>query len=1439
MSLPEIYQHVSGLLNRDEIDAWLSSNYHKLENGGLEYIGQEPNTDSPEKFKTAAVRVLVVRLSTYLAVDASMTHSLLGQILHDGRREDVFVDFCFLPPKKDYETFVAKHIPLWFGTTSKHPARDFDWIVLSHSVCMERVNLPAVLKYSGIPLFKKARMADKECPLILMGGANSPAVEDLYGSLDGTEENSCMVDATVVGAGEISLRQARDKMIDGLQNKLSKEQILRSMHGAVYGFYEPDLYEVTYGPLDKPGSPNVIKKIARKVDYAALPVIKAKVQNLNKVRTLEEGLVFYSGGVGGAADVEISRGCPAQCSFCVDESTLVATNRGMIKIGDISSSGDQCQDVSGVDIRTLGGPERVTRFFRLGKKKGLKITSDAGFVIRCSEDHELKTAQSRVGAQFDFREARKLSVGEDYLAVPLSEGVFPKERVKFGPLVKKVESDFVGSRGHRENKTIALPTGELNSDWAEFFGLIMGDGHYQSYSYKMKSGHMRNTWQFTLSVGEGVDKGYLESLYSRLGLNPRRHYTKDSVEVFQIEDKRFRRFMKELGFDFVTAREKTIPWSILCSPKEEQLAFLRGYFAADGFMDLKGRVLLFGTVSKMLAEQLQVVFTNFGCKSRISYNERAGLSRVYLTPWYASRFVDHGFSLDGVSPEKQDALVQLLKFGSLDQASLVDGQEVYFDRVVSIEKMEIEAVDLTVVPSHTMIVNGILTHQCMENWVNKPYTERDMENVIDAAKKARILQGAHEANLYSFNWNHYSKIYDLVAHLMKEMGSVNLISNRLDVQAQDAGLATLTKVAASGSAGSSTLGIEGVSERMRKFLHKSVTEAQIYAGMRYLMEAGMGELKAFMICTGYEKQEDIWEMCALIRRVTQMKKENGYTTNTRVSFMPLFSCAGTPLQFFSCESSLRIAERSLDFVVRACRVSGWGFRTSAKKSEVEIAQLLELADRRIAPLVLKSSIEDGYIFYGMLPKTLRDIWATRMVEVGLTWEQFFREKHVSEMFPWEHLSFGVAKEFLWERYEEALTYVDDGYCLGMHNRKGKCGGCKGCHTTNQVKAITSRALSAPISSEDLRASRRDMTNLAPVRFLVDVTEDAFRVVPKRFFYQSIPRALMMADPDLSTAYLSVRGHSRITASVNEQKDWVYGRMLIDVAFNNMLVTEDRLRALLPKINSYLHGHHIVDVRSGARRQIRSDVEFCLAQVDFFAAASPSYSTVTQAVSHYADRISSAGEARIRKDSVVRIDLMSRKGAPVRTLTYEELVALGEGNDVSVTWYASPTDEVVSVIRGKVGSVSENSVVVRSGGLRIKRKVTQMKGMFRTVEVDLDSSRIVMVDASFVDKGTRLTFLADNRLNAYALLETLLGGKQWQYRPYPVKILGYFNRPAELKGEVTVNLWDVLKTGGAVSCACKCCGGPIEEDAFTGKDYVSVVTPGYCLACDYENGAAGK
>lgn len=101
--------------------------------------------------------------------------------------------------------------------------------------------------------------------------------------------------------------------------------------------------------------------------------------------------------------------------------------------------------------------------------------------------------------------------------------------------------------------------------------------------------------------------------------------------------------------------------------------------------------------------------------------------------------------------------------------------------------------------------------------------------------------------------------------------------------------------------------------------------------------------------------------------------------------------------------------------------------------------LLARGDRRLLPVVLRAA-ETGGGFENWSECFSWEVWEAALREEGID-PSFYveRERGLSEVFPWDHLSAGVSREFLWREFGKAQAGEATPDC-----RWGECAGCGAC-----------------------------------------------------------------------------------------------------------------------------------------------------------------------------------------------------------------------------------------------------------------------------------------------------------------------------------------------------------------------------------------------------------
>ncbi|HUI69676.1 MAG TPA: radical SAM protein, partial [Spirochaetia bacterium] len=146
---------------------------------------------------------------------------------------------------------------------------------------------------------------------------------------------------------------------------------------------------------------------------------------------------------------------------------------------------------------------------------------------------------------------------------------------------------------------------------------------------------------------------------------------------------------------------------------------------------------------------------------------------------------------------------------------------------------------------------------CYEGHDRRPFREVPADALIEAARKLKMETGAATIELSSFNFNTHSELAKLLVELNRLFLRVNLMSQRVDILARTRGLLQLELAA---DKHSFTLGIEGISSRLRRVFHKSLADSDIERALEALHAGRAREVKLFYILTGREVENDFAEL---------------------------------------------------------------------------------------------------------------------------------------------------------------------------------------------------------------------------------------------------------------------------------------------------------------------------------------------------------------------------------------------------------------------------------------------------------------------------------------------------------------------------------------------------------------------------------------------------
>lgn len=418
---------------------------------------------------------------------------------------------------------------------------------------------------------------------------------------------------------------------------------------------------------------------------------------------------------------------------------------------------------------------------------------------------------------------------------------------------------------------------------------------------------------------------------------------------------------------------------------------------------------------------------------------------------------------------------------------------------------------------------------CMEGWDRRPYAETAMEGILLRAKELRAKTGADTLELYSFNFNTHSRIFELIYELNRIFPHVSLMSQRLDILADTRGLFETETAAGKRSF---TFGIEGISARMRAYYRKGISGRQIEACLDMVFSGRARELKLFFIIAGIEDGDDIEEFTSLMRLIGEKKKSAVAQTRVLVSAGFLVRLPFTPLQYAPLELDSGRLRGLSSALATSCEANGIEYRTASTPDEHFVDQTISLAGGALFPWMSRTAVE-GLLFDSGISRGTRESLGAFCDRAGLGATGFMDEKSPDYRPPLAFVESDSHWVTLRRHYESAKRFMDRAPCLG-----GTCSDCGVCENPEQRRFMTGHSTALPATA-DFRA--------ALARLLV--AKAAFTPV---FVAAELPAELARSCRAYRESWISrclctfVPGSERLVFRVSEE---LYGA---DQAFGDMM-----------------------------------------------------------------------------------------------------------------------------------------------------------------------------------------------------------------------------------------------------------------------------------------------
>lgn len=334
---------------------------------------------------------------------------------------------------------------------------------------------------------------------------------------------------------------------------------------------------------------------------------------------------------------------------------------------------------------------------------------------------------------------------------------------------------------------------------------------------------------------------------------------------------------------------------------------------------------------------------------------------------------------------------------------------------------------------------------CKEGYTQKPYREKSAAAVVSLCRRLRAASGLSRFNLYSYNFNDHSHIHDIVEGIASASLTAEVKSQRVDTALLMPRL--LSCLQASGSA-SPTFAVEGISDRLRRYLSKNLGSAAADKFIEVIFTAKPRQVKLFFIITGLEDENDIAEFNEFRDRLLKSRKASSPGTAVVFSFMPLVPCQKTPLIYAPAPDPAKVFA-TVDRLSKALSGrDGVTARSSIGPELYGVSVVMEYGGREITGAVIDLAAGAGFAYYEQIGDRIFDRFMAGVKKCGFAFSRLYSEKGPDAVFNSDDRDYGIGKRFLYGAWLRARRFEDTPRCL--RNGARKCLGCGACPGADSV-----------------------------------------------------------------------------------------------------------------------------------------------------------------------------------------------------------------------------------------------------------------------------------------------------------------------------------------------------------------------------------------------------
>jgi radical SAM family uncharacterized protein len=309
---------------------------------------------------------------------------------------------------------------------------------------------------------------------------------------------------------------------------------------------------------------------------------------------------------------------------------------------------------------------------------------------------------------------------------------------------------------------------------------------------------------------------------------------------------------------------------------------------------------------------------------------------------------------------------------------------------------------------------------CHAGMITRPVRERPVDEVIEALDAAVKSSGFEEIALLSLSSSDYTNVLELVTKVGEKFGGTHLKISLPSLRIETVSIDLMEKLKDKRSGGF-TLAPEAATERMRRIINKFVPDEEVVNTTREIYARGWTTIKLyFMIGHPSETLEDVQAIADLCKRViAEGRKVAGMRVKLNAGVSTFVPKSQTPFQWVSCDTPEQI--RAKQALLKRELGRDRNIKLSLTEAEDSFLEAwLSRGDRKMAEVVY-SAWKNGSKFDAWKEGRNYEGWIAAFEQHGLD-PLFYthRQRRTDEVFPWEHITAAVRKNFLFQDFRQSL-----------------------------------------------------------------------------------------------------------------------------------------------------------------------------------------------------------------------------------------------------------------------------------------------------------------------------------------------------------------------------------------------------------------------------------